>query len=151
MTLKNGLKMKFITLFFSMFLNFFSCYVYAKPTEGDNAIWDLATAHLLCGAVATVNPKAVTGTSSSYLKESEKLCFLYHTENTANRMCHDYVYGMYKTITSEPAIKYQALRSIRGAHKYLNEALLKTDSTSCEYLQPVTDKFLLENYKLTVH
>lgn len=103
--------------------------------QGDNAIFSLSHASVICAAVSRVNPRAVGEGTKQHLENSIKLYSLFRNESLAKAKKSQE--SLYKTITGEPAIKAQSLRSRIGAIKYVNAALVETDASTCNELPSV--------------
>ena len=134
------LNYKLIIRSISLTFIFFITSLSFADTKGDNAVFSLSFANLLCAGVSHVNPDAVSGGSELYLNRSIKLYKLYHGNSHEEAKLHQK--NSFKLITSERAIKAQSLNSIAGAKRYVKDALSKTDASKCEELGAVSRKLL---------
>lgn len=129
---------RIVTLFL-----FFSCQLMANADinpKGDDAILYLSQASVACAALQEVNVAAVDKSKDTYLSDGIALYKFYHDTDYETAKSHSL--GMYKIITSEPAIKAQALRSLKGAKFYLSQFLAKTDANECGQVNLHANKIL---------
>ncbi|QSX31093.1 hypothetical protein JYB88_05475 [Shewanella cyperi] len=121
------------------FLFAISAQAETSPT-GDNAVFSLSMASLVCAAVQKVNPEAVGKLSDNYLKDSIKLYQFYH--NNDYETAKNNQTSMFNLITGEAAIKAQSLRSVTGARAYIEKSLIKTDAKECSQIRYYAEKVL---------
>ncbi|MEM5481566.1 hypothetical protein WNY97_17295 [Pseudoalteromonas fuliginea] len=134
-----------------VFLFFLLCFALKSNAninpKGDDAIFNLSQASIVCAAIQDVNAEAVDEVKSNYLSDAIKLYGYYHAYDYATSKKHQL--GWYKILTGEPAVKAQALRSVKGARAYLSHFLVKTDANECSQISFYADKVLaVYNLKL---
>jgi hypothetical protein len=117
--------------------------VSSANAKGDNAIFSLAFANLLCAGASYVNGEAISGDSEDYLNISITLYQHFHGTTFENATKHQK--SSFKLITSEAAVKAQSLNSIVGARKYVDKALVTTDADRCNQLENISRKLMVKH------